>query len=292
MKKFVVIGIGEILWDLLPDGKVLGGAPANFAWHAQQLGSRSSVISAVGHDDLGQEINDIIHHHALHNCMSISDKPTGTVEVELENGIPRYIIHENVAWDHITLTAEALTVLSQADAICFGTLAQRHEISRNAIHQALSLVPDKCLKVFDINLRQHWYSEQVIRDSLEKSDILKINDEELAIVANMFKIRGAEEDICYNILSAYKLKMVALTKGSVGSLLLTGDNQSYIDTPIVDVIDTVGAGDSFTAALVAGWLRKESLSSIHDQAVTISAYVCTQRGATPVIPHHITDVIV
>ena len=288
MKKHIIIGIGEILWDMLPEGKVLGGAPANFAWHAQQLGGASSVISAIGNDALGHEIIDIVNHRLLNNCMSVSNHPTGTVGVELEKGIPRYTIHEKVAWDDIRLTQHAREVLLQADAICFGSLAQRHETSRHAIQQALSCVPEKCLKVFDINLRQYWYSEKVILDSLQKADILKINDEELAIVAEICGFKGAEEDICRSILSQYQLNLLVLTKGSVGSLLLTHNNLSYLETPKVNVADTVGAGDSFTAAIVMGWLKGCPLLSIHRQAVAISAYVCTQKGATPIIPYYMT----
>ncbi len=284
MKKKTVIGIGEILWDLLPDGKQLGGAPANFAWHAQQLGANGVVVSAVGEDDLGNEIRDFIKQKALGNGISISSKPTGTVSVELSNGIPDYIIHENVAWDFIELSDFARNNVSHADAICFGSLAQRSRVSANSILTALDSSPDECLRIFDINLRQNFFSKEVIEDSLKRANVFKINEEELLVVRQMFGIAGSDEKVCRILMDRFELKLVALTVGDKGSMLISENESSEISTPKVDVVDTIGAGDSFTAALTMGMLGSLSLKETHKRAVTLAAFVCTQKGATPVIP--------
>jgi fructokinase len=285
MKKKIVIGIGEILWDLLPDGKQLGGAPANFVWHAQQLGAEGTVVSAVGDDELGDEIRNIIKEKALGNGISVSEMPTGTVSVELRNGIPDYIIHENVAWDFIELNDLAREKTSQAEAICFGSLAQRSEVSAKNIRIALDSAPDECLKIFDINLRQAFYSKEIIEASLKRANVFKINDEELFIVREMFGVSGTDQEVCRELMELFDLKLVALTGGEEGSMLISKEEKSEIKTPKVEVADTIGAGDSFSAALAMGMLEGLPLKKIHSRAVTLSAFVCTQNGATPVIPN-------
>lgn len=284
MLKKTVIGIGEILWDLLPDGKQLGGAPANFAWHAQQLGANGVVVSAVGEDDAGREILRIIEERRLGNGISLVQQPTGTVSVKLKNGIPDYIIHENVAWDFIELTDVAKEALKKADAVCFGSLAQRSEVSREAIHHALNMTPDGCVKVFDINLRQHFYSKTIIEASLKHADVFKINDEELVVLREMFGLSGEDEAVCKTILQQFNLRMIALTAGEKGSMLITAKEISRMETPKVKVADTVGAGDSFTAAIAMGMLNQLPLREIHKKAVDIAAFVCTQNGAMPELP--------
>jgi fructokinase len=283
-----VIGIGEILWDMLPAGKQLGGAPTNFAYHAQQLGLHSSIISSVGNDELGHEIIQYIKDAGIVSFIDIIDKSTGTVSVQLDkNGVPNYIIHEDVAWDFITPSESAMEFAGKADAVCFGSLAQRAETSFHSIQKILETVPDTALKVFDINIRQRFYSEDIIKKSLEKANVLKINDEEILIFAEMFGLSGDEFEIMHQILSNYDLKILALTKGAEGSWLISREEDSYLDTPKVSVADTVGAGDSFTAGLVAGLLRNKPLKEIHRSAVDISAFVCTQKGATPTLPDHL-----
>jgi fructokinase len=283
-----VIGIGEILWDMLPAGKQLGGAPTNFAYHAQQLGLHSSIISSVGNDELGHEIIQNIKDAGIVSFIDIIDKSTGTVSVQLDkNGVPNYIIHEDVAWDFITPSESAMEFAGKADAVCFGSLAQRAETSFHSIQKILETVPDTALKVFDINIRQRFYSEDIIKKSLEKANVLKINDEEILIFAEMFGLSGDEFEIMHQILSNYDLKILALTKGAEGSWLISREEDSYLDTPKVSVADTVGAGDSFTAGLVAGLLRNKPLKEIHRSAVDISAFVCTQKGATPTLPDHL-----
>jgi fructokinase len=280
-----VIGIGEILWDMLPAGKQLGGAPTNFAYHARQLGLRSSIISSVGNDDLGKEIIQDIKNAGIVNFIDIKDKATGTVSVQLDkNGVPNYIIHEDVAWDFITPSEFALEFARKADAVCFGSLAQRAETSFHSIQKILETVPETALKVFDINLRQRFYSKDIIEKSLKKANVLKINDEEILVFAEMFGLSGDEFEIMHQILKNYELKILALTKGAKGSWLISRKEDSYLDTPKVNVADTVGAGDSFTAGLVAGLLKNKPLKEIHRSAVDISAFVCTQKGATPTLP--------
>lgn len=282
--KHIVIGIGEILWDMLPQGKVLGGAPANFAYHTTQLGAEGTAVSAIGDDDLGREITKIIKEKNVVNGLYIANEPTGTVGVELNNGIPNYTIYENVAWDNIVLTDVAKEKLAKADAICYGSLAQRNKISYKAIWEALEMVPDSCIKVFDINLRQHFYSKEIIEKSLELADVFKINEEEIMIFLTMFGIEGREYEACTQIVDKYNLQLLTLTKGSEGSLLISKNEKSFIPTPKVEVVDTIGAGDSFTAAMVMGLLYKQPLAVLHQKAVDISAFVCTKNGATPVLP--------
>jgi fructokinase len=283
--KFSVIGIGEILWDLLPEGKQLGGAPANFAFHARQMGLNAGIISAVGNDILGREILRIIHEKDLMDLIQTNGNPTGTVSVTLDaSGIPDYVIHEEVAWDFIKTAPEALDFAAKADAICFGSLAQRSETSRRSIREILAAAPAGVIRVLDINFRQHFYDLELIQESLNFASILKINDEELALFSEMMNMEGNEFDVISQILDAWPLEYLALTKGDRGSWLFSQQNSSYIETPKVKVVDTVGAGDSFTAAMTAGFLTGLPFEEVHQLAVDISAFVCTREGATPALP--------
>ena len=282
----LVIGIGEALWDMLPEGKKLGGAPANFAFHAGQFGLESMAVSAIGLDPLGEEIAKELEEHGLPFHLDRIDYPTGTVQVTLDsNGIPRYEIKEDVAWDNIPYTKELADLAGRAQAVCFGSLAQRNPVSRETIGWFLDAVPEDCLKVFDINLRQSFYSKEIIEDSLRRCDILKINDEELEIVKEMFGLEVLPtEGLCRSIIDEYGLKMLILTCGVNGSHVFSGDVSSFIETPKVKVADTVGAGDSFTGAFVASILKGKTVREAHEAAVKVSAFVCTQSGAMPVIP--------
>lgn len=284
IKKYTVIGMGEVLWDLLPDGKILGGAPVNFAYHAMQLGAVGVAVSSVGDDELGREIMDSVNSKGVENCIAVNTHPTGTVGVILKDGKPDYTIYENVAWDFIELTPEAIQIIQQADAICFGTLAQRSAVSHKAILKALKLVPENCLKVYDINLRQKYYSKELISESLSIANVFKINDDEIEIFKQLFELEGSETEVCRKIIEKYSLVYLALTKGENGSYLFHNDEVSFLPTPKVVVQDTIGAGDSFTSALVMGILNKQPLNEIHAKAVEISAFVCTQKGATPLLP--------
>ena len=293
-RPYKVAGIGELLWDVLPHGKQLGGAPCNFAFHALQSGFESHVISAIGKDKDGDEILQVLDTLGL-NTSFVQTKPdyqTGTVTVKLDKaGIPDYTIHENVAWDYIEQNAKLKAFAKEVDAICFGSLAQRNQVSRATIWNFLENTRHDCLKVFDINLRQSFYSRAIILKSLEFANVLKLNDDELSILASFIGYEGDEESQIRHILKEFDMKLIALTKGSKGSILLTHDEISYSKVPKVKIADTVGAGDSFTAFLVAGILNDLELNKTHKAATEVAAYVCTQHGATPELPEELTETI-
>ncbi len=280
MKK-VIVGIGEILWDMLPAGKALGGAPANFAYHALRLGEEGWAVSAIGDDPLGAEIMDIVTRKKLRHIIAVTDKPTGTVQVELDDkGVPGYNINEDVAWDNIPFTPEMEALAVRADAVCFGSLVQRMA-SRDSVLRFLRATRPEALRVFDINLRQHYYSREVIDESLKLADILKINDEEIRIVADMFGLGDDDTAACRALIARYGLQLVILTKGADGSEVITEDESFPQKAGKVKVVDTVGAGDSFTAAFVVAYLRGLSLSDAQRLANETAAYVCSCKGAMP-----------
>ncbi|MBO4268970.1 MAG: carbohydrate kinase [Bacteroidaceae bacterium] len=282
MKKKVIVGIGEILWDMLPSGKALGGAPANFAYHAQRLGEEGWAVSAIGDDTLGTEIMDIVNEKKLHNIIAVTDKPTGTVQVELDDkGVPSYNIMEDVAWDNIPFTPDMEALAARADAVCFGSLVQRMG-SRDSVLKFLRATRPETLRVFDINLRQHYYSPELVDESLRLSDILKINDEEIRIIADMFGIEGNDTVVCRTLIDRFGIKLVILTKGADGSEVITATRSVPQKACKVKVVDTVGAGDSFTAAFVVAYLRGDSLADAQRLANETAAYVCSCKGAMPV----------
>lgn len=289
-KRNLVVGIGEALWDILPEGKKLGGAPANFAYHVSQFGLESMVVSAVGNDKLGNEMLDNLSEKKLNMLIEEAQYPTGTVQVELDNeGIPCYDIKENVAWDNIPFTDKLKIIAEKTTAVCFGSLAQRNVVSRETINAFLSLIPNKkgIYKIFDINLRQGFYTKDILCRSMEQCNILKINDEELVTVSRLFGYPGIDlQDKCWILLAKYNLEMLILTCGVNGSYVFTPGNVSFVETPKVEVADTVGAGDSFTAAFIAALLMKKSVREAHQFAVNVSAFVCTQNGAMPQLPEN------
>lgn len=287
MKRYIV-GLGEALWDVLPEGKKLGGAPANFAYHAGQfLGMDNTIaVSALGEDKLADETEEAIKEHSLNYLMPRVPYPTGTVQVTLTgDGIPTYDIKENVAWDNIPFTDEMKEIAKNARAVCFGSLAQRNVVSRENIHKFLDATPEDCLKIFDINLRQQFYTKEVIQESLKRCNILKINDEELVLIGRMFGYPSLDiENKCWLILGKYNLDMLVLTCGTNGSYVFTPGQMSFQETPKVEVADTVGAGDSFTGSFVGSILNGKPVPEAHKTAVQVSAFVCTQNGAMPIVP--------
>lgn len=287
MKK-IVVGIGEALWDMLPEGRKIGGAPANFAYHAGQFGMDSRVVSAIGKDRLGDEIITNFADKKLPMHIETVPYDTGTVSVSLDGyGVPHYDIKKEVAWDYIPFTPVLKELASQTSAVCFGSLAQRNVVSRETIHQFLDIMPDDAgqLKIFDINLRQHFYNEDILSLSFRKCNVLKINDDELDTINRLFGNPGMDvQSQCRHLLAEYKLKILILTCGVNGSYVFTLDNVSYKDTPNVAVADTVGAGDSFTGAFCAALLKGKDIPFAHQLAVEVSAYVCTQHGAMAEIP--------
>ena len=283
-----VVGMGEALWDVLPEGKKLGGAPANFAYHVSQFGLDSRVVSAVGQDKLGTEILESFREKHLYGMVETVPYPTGIVQVTLDaEGVPLYDIKEGVAWDNIPYTHALEGLARQTRAVCFGSLAQRSIVSRQTIARFLDAMPDTpdTLKIFDINLRQGFYTKEILCDSMRRCNILKINDEELVTVSRMFGYPGIDlQDKCWILLGKYNLRMLILTCGVNGSYVFTPGHVSFVETPHVQVADTVGAGDSFTAAFVSAILRGKTVSEAHQLAVDTSAYVCTQQGAMPILP--------
>ena len=288
MNHTTVVGMGEALWDMLPEGKKIGGAPANFAYHVSQFGLDSYVVSAVGEDELGTEILANFREKKLGCRIERVPYPTGTVQVQLDgNGVPCYDIREGVAWDNIPFTLALESLARQTCAVCFGSLAQRSVVSCETINRFLDAMPggEDRYKIFDINLRQGFYTKEILCNSMRKCNILKINDEELVTVSRMFGYPGIDlQDKCWILLAKYNLKMLILTCGVNGSYVFTPGEVSFVETPKVEVADTVGAGDSFTAAFVASILKGLPIPDAHKIAVETSAFVCTQNGAMPALP--------
>ena len=294
-QKRYVVGLGEVLWDVLPEGKKLGGAPANFAYHAGQfLGMDNTIaVSALGDDKLADETIEALKEHDLNDLLPRVPYPTGTVQVQLdEQGIPTYDIKENVAWDNIPFDDDIAEIARNCRAVCFGSLAQRNVVSRETIQKFLDATPADCLKIFDINLRQQFYTKEILRESFLRCNILKINDEELVLIGRMFGYPGLDiENKCWLILGKYNLDMLVLTCGTNGSYVFTPGQKSFQDTPKVKVADTVGAGDSFTGSFCAAILNGKTIEEAHRIAVNVSAYVCTQNGAMPAYSQELIDLV-
>ncbi|MBQ0121669.1 MAG: carbohydrate kinase [Bacteroidales bacterium] len=298
-----IVGLGEILFDYLPEGKKLGGAPANFAYHASQFGLNGIAVSAIGNDENGNEIKEILKKQGANNHLEVVEYPTGTVQVTLSgNGIPQYDICLGVAYDNIPWTPAIEEIARNSRAVCFGSLAQRTAVTRETVQKFLDTMPALgTLKVFDINLRQQWYSKEIIEESLNRCNVLKLNDEEISTVAKLLGLGDVAvptddqplqlvdvEDQCRAIMRNYDLQMVILTCGINGSFVFHADGVSFQDTPHVEVADTVGAGDSFTGSFVACVLKGKPIAEAHKTAVLVSAYVCSQNGAMPEIPTELT----
>lgn len=281
----VIVGIGELLWDVLPTGKRAGGAPVNFVYHATQMGAEGYAISAVGNDVSGTEIiQELDKNHIISSYISTVEYPTGSVMVELKDGIPTYTIIEGVAWDHIPLTQNSIELMKRADAVCFGTLAQRSSESRETLRTLLSYMDKEALRFFDINIRQSYYSKELIESLLELANVFKINDEELELLRPMFGLEGTTDEVCHALIRQYDLRYLILTAGAEFSTIYSPAETSTLPTPKVKVADTVGAGDSFSGAFVCSVLTGKSLREAHQKAVEVAAFVCTQNGAWPAYP--------
>jgi fructokinase len=281
-----VAGIGEILWDCFPDGDRLGGAPANFAFHAEQLGAQATIVSRVGIDADGERLTALLNTHGLSTKLLQCDDnyPTGRVRVELHAGEPSYVIESPAAWDRLDLTDELKHLATSVDAVCFGTLAQRHAFSQRTIQQFIRLTPPKTLRLFDINLRQDFFTTEIIDFGLSHATALKLNSEEVKSLAQLFSWPADARATIAEIFKRYPLELITLTKGAEGCEIHTRDRVVQARAPQVTCVDAVGAGDAFSAALVNGLLANQSLQAIADQANRIGAYVASQAGAMPPLP--------
>lgn len=282
-----IVGLGEVLWDLFPDGPQFGGAPANFACHAAMLGADSQMASQVGDDELGEQALAALRRHGVGvRCVGRSpDRPTGTVRVELDDaGRPRFEIAQDVAWDQIARSDDLEALARRADAVGFGSLAQRSPTSRETIRDFLRATRPDCLRIFDVNLRRPFFDDRVILDSLPLAGALKLNDEELPVLATICGLSGSDREILGALRDRYNLRLVALTRGPKGAMLL-GD-EGFVECPgrPVAIVDTVGAGDAFTAAMALGWLRGHGLEAIGRHACRVAEFVCTRPGGTPRLP--------
>jgi fructokinase len=283
--KHIVVGLGELLWDLLPSGKQLGGAPANFAYITNLLGDKGIPASRIGHDPLGDEALHRLSQLNLSPAFIQQDPihPTGTVKVEIDaSGQPRFDILESVAWDSLEWTPSWQQLATEAEAVCFGSLAQRSSPSRTTIRSFLRATRPEAVRVFDVNLRQSFYTAQVVAESMKLATIVKLNHEELPRIMRLFELdHHSEEDSARRLLATNNLKLVCVTRGDHGSLLVSPDESSEHPGFKVKVADAVGAGDAFTAAMVRGYLRGLSLAQINETANRVGAWVASESGATP-----------
>jgi fructokinase len=286
-QKRTIVALGEVLWDVFPDGPRFGGAPANFACHAAAFGADAAMVSCVGDDELGAGAIAALRerHVSTEHVERSSDYPTGTVQVALDDaGKPTFTIAEDVAWDHLRWAAGLSTLAESADAVVFGTLGQRSAASRETIQRFLRATRPAALRIYDINIRPPFFSDEVILESLKLANMLKLNDDELPVVAAAAGLSGSDDAVMRQLVEEFELEAIALTRGAAGSLLLRGDQVSEQPGVAVEVVDTVGAGDSFTATLAIGLLRGMDLDTVNQTASRVAAYVCSQAGATPDMP--------
>lgn len=285
---FCVAGIGEVLWDVFPTNRRFGGAVANVAFHASQLGAYSYIISAVGDDDDGRKGVDYLKEHGIDvsGIEVVAELPTGTVPVTLdENGVPSYEIKEGVAWENIPWDDSLAAIAQKLDALCFGSLAQRGKVTRDTVYKFIDNLRDDCLKVYDVNLRVNGYSAEIISASLEKTDVLKFSDEELKVVADIAGVDSslADGEVIKSLIEKYDFYAVLYTLGKDGAYIyIDGEEYHFCPDPIKPV-STVGAGDSFTARTIMGLLNKEKPYDIVKNACEVAAYVCMQEGAMPAL---------
>ena len=288
---FRLIGIGEWLWDLLPGRPQMGGAPANFAFQASALGAIANIISRIGNDPLGRQLLERLDEAGIsQEAVQIDPSaPTGTVTVVIDDrGQPQFTIHEGVAWDHLQPTDQGFQVVAKADAVCFGTLAQRMEPSRGTIRALVSATRPDCLRILDVNLRQHYYSRESLMTSLELADVLKVNDSELPILGEMWGLDPNPQSVIPYLAERFSLMVIAYTRGDRGSLLFRDGQWSDHPGIPTQVVDTVGAGDAFTAAMTMGLLMGWGLDTINERSNLVASAVAGRAGATPPLPEEIS----
>ncbi len=288
-EKKVVAGLGELLWDVFPTGKKIGGAPANFAFHAQSLGCKSYVVSSIGDDDLGREILSELDSRGLDQTYVHidSEHPTGRVDISLdaEGKMTAPVIHEGVAWDFIPLTPEAKALAESVDAVCYGTLAQRSPVSKENIQGFLKATRNECIRLYDVNLRVEYYSADLVDAMMSLATVLKVSDDEMPVIAKLLNLPDTENEFLKALMDKYPLELIALTKGGAGSHLISREGESLHAGFPTEVADTVGAGDSFNAGVVTGLMNGNSLDEINDKANRLASFVCSNEGAMP----HLTD---
>lgn len=288
-----ILAIGEVLWDVFPDGPRFGGAPANYACHAAACGAEVSLVSRVGHDGLGDAAVDFLGRHGVNTQEVQRDEqhPTGTVNVELDaHGSPRFRFADDTAWDFLQWTPALEGLASRIDAVCFGTLGQRSPASRSTIRRLLAAVSPDVLRLLDVNLRSPFFDATRINESLTWANALKLNEEELPIVSEAVGITGALEQRIDALRVQYGLSWVVVTRGAHGSVLRTDEGWSYREGQSVAVVDTVGAGDAFAAVLTLAMLRRMPTELAHGWAAEVAAYVCSQAGAVPELPDTLREV--
>ena len=289
---YQIVGIGEILWDVFPDGPRFGGAPANFACCVAEMAGDSAetcVVSAVGDDQLGSRaIESLQSRGVITSFVPANDRPTGRVLVELDNnGIASYRFDEDSAWDHIEWNDDLNNLASRCDAVCFGTLGQRNHVSGETIRHFVKGTPQSTLRILDVNLREPFFSDERILDSLKLANVLKLNSEELPMIAQLINLAGEEIDVMRQVVRMFNLRCVALTRGAGGAAIVSDDSVSQLPGAPVEVVDTVGAGDAFTASMTLDLLADVSLEEVNRNAITAASYVCSKPGATMSFPRHL-----
>jgi fructokinase len=284
-----IIAIGEILWDLFPDGPRFGGAPANFACSAAELGREKAVVnmvSAVGDDELGRRaLEALANRGVLTTAVQVKAYPTGRVDVKLnEHGAATYQFAENCAWDHLAWNHNLEELAKCCDAVSFGTLGQRGSESQETIRAFVQATSELALRILDVNIRKPFISDELILASLDLANVLKLNDEELPVIGRLCNVSGSDIEIIRQIARRFALRYVALTRGPGGAVIVCEDSVSELPGVPVKVVDTVGAGDAFTASMTLGLLAGQDLETINRNAIATASYVCSQPGATMPFP--------
>lgn len=286
-----IIGIGEILWDVFPDGPRFGGAPANFACSAAELSqetARISMLSAVGDDELGRAAMEALRTRGVNAAVQVNSFPTGRVDVELDAaGVASYRFAENSAWDHLAWNSGLEKLAAGCDAVCFGTLGQRGVESQQTIRAFVQATPVRALRILDVNIRRPFLSDELILRSLELANVLKLNDEELPLIGRLCGCTGSDIEIMREVARRFELRLVALTRGPDGAVIVSADSVSDLPGVPVEVVDTVGAGDAYTASMTIGLLEGRSLETVNRNAMATASYVCSQPGATMPFPNQL-----